>query len=105
MTRFDFTAALAPPADADRSEDIADILYGGPADDCSVHTTGPTVFVTFHREADSFAAAVASALADLRAEGFEAARIEIDGEDLTPLLEGTAPPAAAVPPAPVAAAA
>ena len=93
MTTFEFTAALAPPASADASEDIAERLYGGLRDDCSVHTDGPTVLVDFHREAGSFPEAVASVVADLRAEGLEVARIEIHAEDFAPLLAGAAPAA------------
>ena len=93
MTRFDFTAVLAPPATAERSEQIADALYGGRCDDTSVHGSGPTVFVTFHREAETFEQALRSAVADLRAENLEVDRIEIDRDDLAPLLADAPAPA------------
>ena len=86
MTTYGFTVTLSPAATADDSERIADVLYGGRCDDCAVHTDGPTVMVSFDRDADSFAAAVASALNDLRTEKLEVARIEIDREDFAPLL-------------------
>ena len=96
MTTYGFTFVLSAATSADDSERVADALYDGRCDDCAVHTEGPTVLVSFDREADSFAAAVASALADLRAEDLAVARIEIDGEDIPPLLAetpGYTPPA------------
>ena len=89
MTQFDFTTAPACPASADRLEEIAGVLYGGRCDDTSVHSDGPTVLVTFHRRADAFDAAVRSAVEDLRAEGFEVERVEIDRDDRAPLLSET----------------
>ena len=84
--KFDFTVVLAPPATSEESERIAEALYSGRCDDTSVHGSGPTIFVTFHREAKTFEQAVRSAVADLRAENLEVERIEIDRDDLAPLL-------------------
>ena len=90
MITHGFTVTLAGPRDASESERIAAVLYRR-CEDCSVHGFGTTVLVSFDREAPSFTAAVASALADLRAEGLEAARFEVDGDDLRPFLASPAP--------------
>ena len=95
MTTFGFTVTLAPSAIVDDLDRIADVLYGGRCDDSAVHSAGPTVFVSFDREAESLDEAVKSALADLRAKGLEPARVELDRDDLAPLLPAGAPLAAA----------
>ena len=86
MNTYGFTVVLTAATDADRSEQVAETLYGGRCDDSSVHTNGPTVLVSFDREAESLDQAVRSAVADLRAENLEVERIEIDRDDLAPLL-------------------
>ena len=91
MTTYGFTVTLAGEKSAEEGDRIADALYGGRCDDAAVHSAGPTLLVSFDREAPSFTAAVASALADLRAEGLEAARFEVDGDDLRPFLASPAP--------------
>ena len=92
MTTYGFTVALAGEKTVEEGDDIAEALYGGRCDDASVHSAGATVFVSFDREAESLDAALQSALADLRAEGLDVERIEIDRKDFAALLSGSSPP-------------
>ena len=93
MTTYGFTVTLAGEKSMEEGDDIADALYGGRCDDAAVHSSGPTVHVSFDREAESLDAALMSALADLRTAGLEAARVEINRHDLAPLLAGAPAPA------------
>ena len=95
MTVYGFTVTLVGEKTAEEGDEIAEALYGGRCDDAAVHSAGPTVFVSFDRDAESLDAAVMSALADLRAEGLEPTRVELNGDDLAPLLPAGAPLAAA----------
>ena len=82
MTEYRFAVRLAESAGAD-VEELGERLYDR-TDDTTVTGSGAAVFVRFTRAAATFEAAVASALADLRAEGVPAERVEIEPADVRP---------------------
>ena len=50
-------------------------------DDSTLHSTGPTVFLDFDREAESLGDAIGSAVKDVERAGFSAARIEVEAPE------------------------
>lgn len=62
----------------------ANALYGGGCDDGTLASGCGAAWIGFARVAPSLQAAIASALANIRATGLEIDHVEIDGEDLTP---------------------
>ena len=62
----------------------ANALYGGGCDDGTVASGCGRAWVGFGRIAPTLQAAIASAIANIRAVGLEIDHVEIDEEDLTP---------------------
>jgi hypothetical protein len=77
---FEFTFWLAP--EGRELLDWANALYEAGADDSSPGTDCGAPYVTFHREADSFEAAVRSAHRDIQAAGCRVLRCEIAAEEM-----------------------
>jgi hypothetical protein len=73
MKEHEFTLILT----ADPSADDADKLYGK-FDDGTIATIAGTPQIHFHREAGSLEEAIRSAIGDVRAAGFEVARVEME---------------------------
>lgn len=69
-------------------EDVVERLYAR-CDDASAGSCNGTGHVHFDRTAESLNAAIASAVADLRACGLDVERIEIEREALDELLAGS----------------
>lgn len=80
MHTYDFEVILA---DVDfMSEDAAEALYEAGCDDALCCSSEGVAAVSFAREADTFEAAIRSAVADVNAAGFRVERIEIEPESL-----------------------
>lgn len=77
MREHDFTLILT----ADPDEEAADRLYGE-FDDGTLSTISGVPQVSFHRKETSLEAAIRSAIANVRAAGFDVARIEIEPQSL-----------------------
>jgi hypothetical protein len=63
---------------AEVTDDDCDALYEAGCDDGTVVTREGVTYVAFDREAESLEAAIRSATANVRAAGFEVARVEMD---------------------------
>ncbi len=78
-------AALDDDAWSDRMtvilDEVGGLLFAANCDDATLHSTGPTMFLDFDREADSLGQAIDSALADVARAGFKVARIEVEPAD------------------------
>jgi len=73
MKEHDFTVILT----ADPDEEAADRLYGE-IDDGTLSTIAGVPQIHFHREGNSLEAAIRSAIASIKAIGFDVARVEIE---------------------------
>ena len=73
MKEHEFTLLLT----ADPTEAEADKLYGI-FDDGTISTIAGIPQVHFHRQAASLEEAIRSAIGDIRAAGFDAARVEME---------------------------
>ena len=78
MTLYEFTFVLEQTLYAEHDAEVERIY--GRCDDSSIVTSEHVTRVHFGRKAKSLFAAVQSALADLRAEGFEVRKVEFDTE-------------------------
>ena len=74
MKEHEFTLMLT----ADSTEAEADKLYGT-FDDGTISTIAGVPQIHFHREAGSLEEAIRSAIGDVRATGFDVARVEMIG--------------------------
>jgi hypothetical protein len=77
---FEFTLWLA--ADARDLVERANALHEAGADDCSPGNHCGEAYAAFHREAETFEAAVRSAIRDVHAAGCRVVRCEIDERQL-----------------------
>lgn len=73
MKEHEFTLVLT----ADPTEAEADKLYGA-FDDGTISTVAGVPQIRFHRRAASLEEAIRSAIGDVRASGFDAARVEME---------------------------
>ncbi len=73
MKAHEFTLLLT----ADPTEAEADRLYGV-FDDGTISTVAGVPQIHFHREAQSLEEAIRSAIGDVRAAGFDVARVEME---------------------------
>jgi hypothetical protein len=72
----DFTLTLAVAAEL--TVEIADALFEAGCDDATPCSEGATIYLHFHREADSIGDAIGSAIKDVTRAGFSVARVEIE---------------------------
>jgi len=77
MTIYAFMLILAEPSLSDKD---CDALYEAGCDDGSVVTRNGATYIAFDREAESLEDALRSATAQVRAAGFEVARVEMDAQ-------------------------
>jgi len=77
MKEHEFTLVLT----ADPSEEDADKLYGT-FDDGTISTMAGVPQIHFHREAASLEDAIRSAIGEVRAAGFDVARVEMEPDVL-----------------------
>ena len=77
---YGFTVYLAGVEQID--EEIADRLFAAGCDDGTPVSRDRRAAVGFDRDAPSLEAAIASAVADVRAAGFDVGRVELDPADL-----------------------
>ena len=75
MKTYEFSLVLAG---AEVSNDDCDALYEAGCDDGTVITRNGVTYVAFDREAESLEDAIRSATAQVRAAGFDVARVEMD---------------------------
>ena len=78
MKEHEFTLILT----TDPDEDEADRLYGI-FNDGTLSTIAGVPQIRFHREAPSLEEAIRRALGDVRAAGFETARVELEPQAVT----------------------
>jgi hypothetical protein len=75
MATYEFALVLA---EADLSDEDCDALYEAGCDDGTVVTREGVTHVAFDREAESLEDAIRSATGEVRAAGFDVARVEMD---------------------------
>ena len=73
---YDFTFTLAGVDDL--TAEVADALYEAGCDDASPHSEGPTVYLDFHREAESLGDAIGSAVKSVERAGYAVSRVDVD---------------------------
>jgi hypothetical protein len=78
MHKYDFTLMLT--ASLELTDDLADALFAAGCDDGTPGTCHGVFSIDFHREALSLEEAMRSAIEDVRAAGYEVARVEIEAE-------------------------
>jgi hypothetical protein len=78
MHKYDFTLILT--ASLELTDDLADALFAAGCDDGTPGTCNGVFSIDFHREARSLEEAMRSAIEDVRAAGYEVARVEIEAE-------------------------
>ena len=75
MRTYEFRVVLAA---GEVTKDDCDALYEAGCDDGTVVTRDAVTYVAFDREAESLEDAIQSATAQVRAAGFDVARVEMD---------------------------
>jgi len=78
MTKYEFTLILKGPLEL--TEDIADELFEAGCDDGTPGTREGVFSIDFHRQAESLEEAMRSAIGDVKAAGYQVARVEIAAE-------------------------
>jgi hypothetical protein len=78
MHKYDFTLILTESLEL--TDDLADALFAAGCDDGTPGTCNGVFSIDFHREAKSLEEAMRSAIEDVRAAGYEMARVEIEAE-------------------------
>jgi len=86
MTTHFFTLTLAGYDVAD--DRIANGLYDAGCDDANVSSTGGTIYVAFYRDAESYEAAVASAVAAVEGAGLGLTVVKVEPDDFDDQPEG-----------------
>ena len=81
---FGFT--VYPAGSVELTDELCDRLFEAGCDDASPGVTAGVMDIPFDREAASLEDAVRTAVQQVRSIGLEVDRIEIDREDLAPLL-------------------
>lgn len=76
MHKYEFTLILK--GSPEFTEEIADQLFAAGCDDGTPGTCGGVFSIDFHREAASLEAAITSAIANVKAAGYEVERVEIE---------------------------
>jgi hypothetical protein len=84
MPMYDF--AIVAAGSPELTDELAERLYEAGAEDCSAGTCDGVMSIDFHRDADSFEAAVRSAIGHMQAVGLTAARVVVDAD--APALRG-----------------
>ena len=79
MKEHEFTLVLAHP---EESEEDADALYEAGCRDGSISTSGGVTRIDFHRQAATLEEAIRSAIANVRAAGFDVVRVQLEPESL-----------------------
>ncbi len=79
MKTHQFTLILT----ADPSDEESDTLYAA-FNDGKISTIAGVPQIHFHREADSLEEAIRSAIGDVRSEGFDVARVEMEPDAVVP---------------------
>jgi hypothetical protein len=78
MHKYDFTLILTESLEL--TDDLADALLAAGCEDGTPGTCNGVFSIDFHREAMSLEEAMRSAIGDVRAAGYEVARVEIEAE-------------------------
>lgn len=76
MKKYEFTLILKGPLEL--TEKIADELFEAGCDDGTPGTCNGVFSIDFHRESDSLEAAINSAIKNVKAAGYDVARVEIE---------------------------
>ena len=72
----DFTFTLAGVVEL--TVEVADAHYEAGCDDASPHSEGPTVYLDFHREAESLGDAIGAAVKNVERAGYAVAHVDVD---------------------------
>ncbi len=80
MTKYEFSLILN--GDWELTEEMADELYESGCDDGTPGTCNGVFSIDFHREADSLESAIMSAIANVKAAGYEVEQVQIEVESL-----------------------
>jgi len=75
MKTYEFSLVLSEP---ELSDQDCDALCEAGCDDGTVVTRTGVTYIAFDRQTDSLESAIRSATADVRAAGFDVARVEMD---------------------------
>ena len=78
MVKYEFTLVLK--GSLELTEEIADALFAAGCDDGTPGTSQGTFIIDFHRNAHSLEEAIGSAIANVKAAGYQVERVEIDAE-------------------------
>lgn len=78
MRQYDFTLIFEEFLEL--TVELADALYAAGCDDGTPGTANGVLFVDFHREAATLEEAIRSAIEDVRAAGYDVARVEMEAE-------------------------
>ena len=76
MNKYEFTLVLS--GSPELTEDVADALFEAGCSDATPGTCEGVFSIDFTRQSDSLEAAIRSAVANIRAAGFDVERVEID---------------------------
>ena len=80
MTKYEFTLILKGVWEL--TEEMADKLFEAGCDDGTPGTCNGVFSIDFHREANSLESALQSAIAHVKAAGYDVERMEINAEAL-----------------------
>ena len=80
MKQYDFTFTIAGLDEA--TEELANAIYDAGGDDSLVGSSDGMVFVDFMRQADSFDAAVESAMRVIQAAGYRIGEFRMDDHQI-----------------------
>jgi hypothetical protein len=76
MKKYEFSLILK--GSLELTEDIANALFESGCDDGTPGTSCGVFSISFHRDADTLEAAINSAIKNVKAAGYEVARVEIE---------------------------
>ncbi|MDA2931147.1 hypothetical protein MYX84_14580 [Acidobacteria bacterium AH-259-O06] len=78
MTKYEFTLILK--GSLELTEEIADALFEAGCDDGTPGTCNGVFSIDFHRHANSLEEAISSAIANVKAAGYDVERVEIEAK-------------------------
>ena len=78
MRQYDFTLIFEEFPEL--TVELADALYAAGCDDGTPGTANGVLFVDFHREAATLEDAIRSAIENVKAAGYEVARVEMEAQ-------------------------
>ena len=80
MPKYEFTLILK--GSLELTEDVADALFDAGCDDGTAGTCEGIFSIDFHRKAESLEEAIRSAIANVKAAGYDVQRVEIEAKSV-----------------------